>query len=163
MKIIMNNYTFLIMVISALFSAPSFSCSCSYAGNFVEYTLGKKGVVKATIKEFGQKLPHGKTLYESMTVEITEIIKGNYKGKQLTLLGDPGDLCRDYVDSRRFKIGSQHLILLSNENSSQPLDGCGESSVVIRNGKVEGVEWKDKKKIKYTIELNTFIKKITDQ
>ncbi len=158
-------YSLAFVFITVFFSipSPSFACSCDYVGKFSEYTLGDKGIVRATVKEYGPKLPHGETLYESMTVEITDVIKGKYNNKKLTLLGDPGHLCRDYVDSTRFKVGTEHLISISSEKTTQPLGGCGESSVAIKDDQIVGVEWKDNKRNNYSMNLREFVKLLTEQ
>ena len=156
-------YSLVLVFVTIFFSNTSIACSCLYAGKFSDYVAGDKGVVRATNMKYGPKLSHGGTLYESMFVEVTDVIKGEYNSKELTLLGDPGHLCRDYVNSMRFKIGSEHLISISSEEAIQPLGGCGESSVVIKDGKVEGVERKDNKNNKYSIDLNDLIKLLKDQ
>lgn len=115
------------------------ACSCLYQGEFKEYATKRDGVIRARIMSYGSKLSHGETLYESMIVEVTDVIKGNYSKSSLTFLGDPGHLCRAYVNSKRFTLGSEHLFsIVSSEKDSQPLGGCGESSVAIKGESVEG-------------------------
>ena len=149
---------FVSTIVAFVFSSQTtFACSCMYAGKFIEYT-SNGGIVRANVKELGSKLSHGDTLYESMTVEVSEVIKGQYNKKEITFLGDPGHLCRAYVDSERFKIGSEHLISISNNDPIQPLGGCGESAVVIKDGKVQGVEIIDKRYESYSIDLKDYLK-----
>ncbi len=152
----------MLVLLALTFSSPSFACSCSYAGNFKQYTAGDSGVVRATVIEYGPRLSHGQTLYESMRIEVTEVVKGEYNNKHLTLLGDPGHLCRDYIDSKRFGIGSEHLISISSEDTTQPLGGCGESSVAIKDGQVVGVELKNNQLIDYSMSLEEYIKLLNE-
>lgn len=132
-----------------------------YAGKFSEYTSHEDiGIVRAKVKSYGSQLSFGSTLYESMAVEALEVIKGKYSHRDLYLLGDPGNLCRDYVDSKRFPIGSEHLISISNEKLVQPLGGCGESSVIIQDGRVNGVVMENDKYIQYSTDLDDFLEEI---
>lgn len=121
------------------FTSSAMACSCMYQGEFKEYATKRDGIIRARINSYGSKLSHGETLYESMIVEVTDVIKGNYSNSSLIFLGDPGYLCRAYVNSEQFTIGSEHLFsIFSSEKDSQPLGGCGESSVVIKGDYVEG-------------------------
>jgi len=99
------------------YTSVATACSCRYAGEFKEYTSKRGGVIRGKIISYGPKLSHGKTLYESMVVEIIDVIKGNYSKKSLTLLGDPGHLCRAYVNSERFAIGTEYFFqyMLKNQ------------------------------------------------
>ncbi len=141
----------------------SMACSCAYAGKFIEYTSGGKGVIRAKVKGYGPRLSHGETLYESMMVEVTEVIKGNFTGRELTLLGDPGHLCRAYVNSERFEVGSEHFISLFNDKPTQPLGGCGESSVIIKGDLIVGRELTDNGYRLYTLKVPALIKLLKEQ
>lgn len=152
-----------LLLISLCLPGISMACSCAYAGKFVEYALDGKGVVRAKIKNYGPRLSHGKTLYESMTVEVTQVVKGNYKAAELTLLGDPGHLCRAYVDSQRFEIGSEHFFAILDDDSRQALGGCGESSVIIKDDLVEGRELTDKGFKLYTLKVSELVEALKEQ
>jgi hypothetical protein len=133
------------------------ACSCPYAGKFIEYISGGKGVIRATVKSYGPRLTHGDTLYESMVVEVTAVIKGQYSGQELTFLGDPGNLCRAYVNAEKFVVGSEHFFSIANEKSTQPLGGCGESSVIIKGDYIEGKELIENSYQPYTMKIVNLI------
>ena len=149
---------------AAFYTTTVTACSCRYGGEFKEYASKRGGVIRAKITSYGPKLSHGKTLYESMVVEITDVIKGNYSVKSLTLLGDPGHLCRAYVNSERFAIGTEHFFSVNTQESSvQPLGGCGESSVVIKGEFVEGIKRTNDGYQSYTLKIPDLIKSIQSQ
>lgn len=150
------------MILFMFSSQAAYACSCAYIGSFINYTKNG-GVVRATIKEFGLKLSNGSTFYESMTVEVSQVIKGEYSEREITFLGDRGFNCRAYVDSERFKIGSEHLISLSNNDPIQPLGGCGESAVLIKDGKVHGEELINNKFESYSITLQDYFEMLNAQ
>jgi len=129
-------------------------------GKFIEYASNRDGVVRAKVKSYGPRLSHGKTLYESMVVEIMEVVKGKYAQEELTFLGDPGNLCRGYVDSLKFKIGSEHFFSLTNKNVTQPLGGCGESSLPIKGDLIEGNELVGNTYKPYTMRVIDLIKSL---
>jgi len=157
MRIKLNSLTIIILLFGFFLPSVSMACSCTYGGKFSEYSSKSKGVIRAKIKSYGPRLPHGETLYESMVVEVIEVIKGKYKNHKLTLLGDPGFLCRDYVNAKRFGIESEHLFSLANEKTTQPLGGCGESSVVIKGNIIEGNELIEDVYKPYTMSVADFI------
>lgn len=148
----------LLLLLVMFYAQTSFACKCEYRGKFSEYTADKEtSIVRAKITSYGPKLPHGDTLHESMSVEVLDVIKGKYIHQELYLLGDPGYMCRDYVNSTRFQIGSEHIFALFSEKMVQPLGGCGESSVAINEDKVKGMFWENNIVVPYTIDLETFI------
>lgn len=152
-----------LLIIVLCFPNVLAACSCAYGGKFSKYTSGDNGVIRAKIKSYGPRLPHGKTLYESMVVEVTEVIKGEYTGQELTFLGDPGNLCRAYVNSEIFKVGSEHFIAIASEKSVQPLGGCGESSVMIKGDVIEGKELTNNGYKPYTLKTLDLVKLLKSQ
>ncbi len=134
------------------------ACSCAYMGKFIEYTSGGNGVIHARIISYGPGLTHGNTLYENMVVEVIEVIKGKYTGQKLIFLGDPGHLCRAYIDSEKFAVGSEHFISISSEESIQALGGCGESSVIIKGDFIEGIELIDNSYEPYILKVHDLVK-----
>jgi len=152
---------YFLLFFALLISESSLACQCMYAGKFSEYTSHEDiGIVRAKVMSYGAQLSFGSTLYESMAVEVLEVIKGKYSHRDLYLLGDPGNLCRDYVDSKRFSIGSEHFISIANQKLVQPLGGCGESSVIIQDGRVNGIVIENEKYIQYSADLDEFIEEI---
>lgn len=163
MKTRIEKLSIILLLIALCFPGISMACSCVYVGEFIKYTSGGHGVIHARIKSYGPRLAHGNTLHESMTVEVVEVIRGNYTGEELVLLGDPGHLCRAYVDSGRFEVGSEHLISIAGEEAIQPLGGCGESSVIIKGDFVEGVELTDSGFEPYTLKIRDLLNLLAAQ
>lgn len=103
------------------------ACSCLWRGNFEEYAKTEHAVVKVRIIEYGPRLTHGDTLYASMRVKILKTLRGQVDSPIVTLMGDPGHLCREYIDSRHHIVGKEYLIILHSGESEQAFGGCGEA------------------------------------
>ena len=130
-----------VAILAALFvvvGKPALACSCAYKGDFLDYANASAGVIHARVVKFGSKLAHGETLYASMVVEVVSVVTGTLEFDTLVLMGDPGHLCREYVDSRRFGIGKEYLIALHGNEAVQPFGGCGEAWVGVHGELVEG-------------------------
>jgi len=163
MRIRLIRTAFLILAILALSSQYSYACSCMYAGEFTEYSKGQT-VIRGKIKSYGSKLSHGQNLYETMTVTVDNLIQGSFKHSMIEFIGDPGHLCLTYVNSETYAIGSEHLFTVFKEDKKQGLGGCGEVSVSIIDGKVEGTRYTDVSQdnwASYSIDYNKFIENLT--
>lgn len=139
----------------------AFACSCLSKGKFVDYASQSKGVIRARIVSYGERLSHGETLFESMSVDVVSIVKGSLGFKSIVLLGDPGHLCRDYVDSRHFEIGKEFLIALHGDEAVQPFGGCGEAWLEIDNGVAKGRDWVDGDLREYSLPLHDLLKTLS--
>ena len=139
---------------------PALACSCLWRGDFVEYAEQTEGVIQARIVSYGDPLSHGEALYDSMIVEVVAVIKGNFKYKTLKLLGDPGHLCRDYVDSRAFAIGKEYLIAIHGDEAEQPFGGCGEAWLALNDGIAEGRKLTESGQQRYTIPMSELLTKL---
>jgi hypothetical protein len=157
-----EKFSIMLLIIALCFPGISIACSCAYMGKFIEYTSGGNGVIHARIISYGSRLPHGNTLYESMVVEVIEVIKGKYTGQEIIFLGDPGHLCRAYVDSEKFAVGSEHFISIGSEELIQPLGGCGESSVIIKGDLIEGIEITDSGYVPYTLKIRELVELLNE-
>lgn len=140
-----------------LASNIAIACSCMAIGTFEGYARGSAAVIHARVKSLGPRLSHGETLHESMRVEVVSVIAGNLDHDTVMLLGDPGFMCRDYVDSRIFVIGSEFLIALHNDAAEQPFGGCGEAWVVVNGDRVEGAAYTEGGREKYSLPLKDVI------
>ena len=118
--------------------SPALACSCMSKGQFLEYAEQGAGVIHARVVRYGDKLSHGETLYDRMVVEVVAVITGGFELDSLILMGDPGHLCREYVDSRNFVIGNEYLIALHGNEPVQPFGGCGEAWLAVKDESVEG-------------------------
>ncbi len=129
-----------------------------YNGNFSEYSKTTTSIVRARIVSYGPALNHGEALYENMTVDVLEVVKGKMGHSQLVLVGDPGNLCRTYVGRMRYAIGSEHLINLFSGQYEQALAGCGEVSLKIHGDKVKGFDYYTSSE--YSNNIETFLSKL---
>ena len=147
----------IVLIAAAVFvvaqSGDALACSCMSKGSFVEYVKQSDGVIRARVAGYGDKLSHGETLFESMTVDVVTVLKGDLRFESITLLGDPGFMCRDYVDSRNFVIGKEYLIALHTDESTQPFGGCGEAWLKLDDGIASGHQWNDGEWQEYSIPL----------
>lgn len=150
----------LILAVSFLSSQHSHACSCAYAGEFTEYSKGHT-VIRGKVNSYG--LTPGGTGYETMTVSVDELIQGSFNHSMIEFIGDPGHLCLSNVNSVTYPIGSEHLFTVFSEDKKQGLGGCGEVSVSIIDGKVEGTKYTDVAQenwAQYSIEYNKFVENL---
>ena len=150
----------IVAVFATLFSAEAIACSCMSRGAFVDYTKQSQGVIRAKIVAYGDKLLHGDTLYESMSVDVISVVKGALNFESIVLLGDPGHLCRDYVDSKRLVIGREYLIALHSDENVQPFGGCGEAWLRIDGDTAKGYKWVGDEYQEYAQPLSSLLEKL---
>lgn len=136
------------------------ACSCTSKGDFIQYANQSEGVIRAKIAGYGDPLTHGESLYESMIVEVIDVIRGGLEFESIVLLGDPGNLCRDYVDSNKFIIGKEYFIALHGNESTQPFGGCGEAWLSINDGVAEGQTWEMGELRKYTVPISILLESV---
>jgi hypothetical protein len=132
-------------------------------GSFVEYADQSAGVIRAKVVSYGEQFSRGETLFDSMTVEVVAVVKGNLEFDSIVLLGDPGHLCREYVDSRNFEIGKEYLIALHGDEAVQPFGGCGEAWLEIRDDVALGRVWEDSGARNYSLALQDLLKNIQSE
>ena len=100
---------FALILIMALARPNAFACSCDYGGPFLK--MAPRASLVALVKV--TKFLAFKTIYDhktpmSMEVEIIDIYKGAENRKTVTVWGDPGNLCRPYLDT--FTEGQAYVI-----------------------------------------------------
>ena len=96
-------------------------------------------IIRGRVQRYGAPLAHGKNLYADMEIEILEILRGRYGHQTLTVLGDPGHLCRPYISATTFPINGEFLLALQPpQQQTVPLSGCGEYFLPIRDGNIPG-------------------------
>jgi len=143
-------------------SNPAMACSCASKGAFIDYANTSAGVIHARVLSYGEKLSHGETLYASMMVEVVAVLAGDLEFDALVLLGDPGFLCREYVDSRNFAIGKEYIIAIHNDESVQPFGGCGEAWLAVNNGFVEGFAITKDGTTRYSMPMRELLEKLAN-
>lgn len=121
-------------------SSYAVACSCMYGGKFQDYSASYPVVVRGTVLSYGAQLRTNERYFETVTIEVSDVVKGTVQHSRVELQGDTGMSCFRYISSAAFPIGSEHLFSLSNSEQRQPLWGCGESSVRVRGSVVEGVD-----------------------
>lgn len=124
----------------ALSSSYAMACTCMYGGKFEIYSSSNPVIVRGTILSYGAKLRTNDRYFETVTIEISDIVKGNFQHSRVELQGDTGMSCFKYISSAAYPIGSEHLFSLSSNEPLQPLWGCGESSVQISGSVAEGID-----------------------
>lgn len=152
-----NRLSIFLAILVALSTSEATACSCASKGSFVEYAKQSEGVIRARIVSYGKKLSHGETLFDSMSVEIIAVLKGGLRFETIQLMGDPGHLCRDYVDSRIFVVGKEFLIALHGDEAVQPFGGCGEAWIELAGGVAKGVNWADGEPREYSMQLDDLL------
>ena len=151
-----------------LLSNQAFSCSCVYGGIFAEYSKSFPVVVRVEISSYGESLkgtfgpPGTIPPIGSMKVEVTDVLKGNIDGNELTLSGDTGALCSIYITRSRFPIGSDHLVVLPASKTHQFLPGCGESIILINGSRVNGIDIGKRPVSPYEMDLQEIIDSINN-
>lgn len=153
---------FLALIVLFLLPVNSLACSCAYKGEFIKYSKGHT-VIRGKVDSYGQKLRHGKSFHETMKVSVVELVQGSFEHPTIEFIGDPGHLCLTYVDSNNYPIGSEHLFTVLQKDKKQGLGGCGEVSVLIVEGKVNGRKLNDSgdQWMRYSIYYDEFIQAIT--
>ena len=156
----MNKYGLFLSIACLTVQSATFACSCAWRGAFEQYAGNSPVVVRAKLVSYGKKLAHGDTLYASMRIKIVETIRGDISHTAITLLGDPGFLCRDYVDSRRHIIGETYLMALHNTDNEQPFGGCGEAWLRIDGDTAHGLTLTEQGWEKYSVAVTELIARL---
>ncbi|MEM9939536.1 MAG: hypothetical protein AAF768_11850 [Pseudomonadota bacterium] len=151
----------LVLLLSLAAPQPAIACTCSYAGDFIEFS-GSAIVVEGQIRSYGPRLSHGETLHASMWVNVEEVVKGKYRHSSIEFVGDPGHLCLTYIDAVTYPLGSKHLFAVFVEDQKQQLVGCGEVSVQVVNGIVHGISFTNGVLEAYSVDRTKFVEQILD-
>lgn len=138
MRICSTQIKGILATIATLSFSSSVACTCLYMGMFEEFVKEHPVVVRGSIQEHGERLPNQIGYFRTMSVAVSETIKGNFAHSEIRFFGDTGMSCLRYITSEDYPIGSEHLFILESEESVQPLMVCGEASVRIVGNSVEG-------------------------
>lgn len=144
------------------------ACSCIWGGPFADVAAESELVLKGKILGYGPVLDVNfespATVYESMTIQVTEVIHGKYKSKTLVVLGDRGIDCRPYITQSRFPKKSDILLALRTPKKDVvPLSSCGEYSIQLKREDAIGKKWIDLKQVSYTVPLEELLAKISEK
>lgn len=144
-----------LLIFCLLLSKISFACDCEYGGNFIHASTFSELIIKGKVidklynfedgkiisksneKEFEEYLfKKDQEFFESIKIEIIELIKGEEKRKVVYIYGTDGVDCRAGVSG--FLKGKTYIISLSKtikSNYNLPnetendfhIDGCSEN------------------------------------
>ncbi len=158
----MTTLRILSMLLVTMGAQQAFACSCMDMGRFAEFSRHSPNVARITVIAHGKKFNCGQECSDTMSVAVNEVIRGDVPIKELTLYGDTGMSCLTYIDLKTYPIGSEHLIILQDSESLQPLLGCGEPTVAIVDNTVVGKERDDRtgQYSSYRLSLDQFIKNL---
>lgn len=138
----MNIFSFstkcMVTIVAALSMSASFACMCIFAGIFEEFAEQHPIIVRGTVLEHGEELPNISDSFKTMTVFVTNTVKGNFPHTTFDFYGDTGMSCLRYIALNDYPIGSEHLFILESDEPLQPLMVCGESSLLINGNIVQG-------------------------
>ena len=117
-----------ITILLILVSTRVFACECESAGNFLNMATNSEVVALIKVAKYNNFIDFsdGITVTDkqqplSATFEIVELLRGDEQRTEVEVFGDPGNLCRPYIDY--LKIGSYYIVAL---NKSQGIDHGNE-------------------------------------
>src|SRR6187455_1998006 len=115
------------IVINLLLLSKTFACSCEYQGSFLKVSKETSFIALIKVSKYltfkdiyGEKTPM------SMEVELIETYKGKEERKTFKVWGDPGNLCRPYLN--KFKEGQYYVIAFSpasEDKNDYSISICG--------------------------------------
>jgi hypothetical protein len=179
----------ILTIILLLISSLTFACSCKWGGNFIKSSKYSEVIIKAKVIEMLWHFENGKTLsseesfgdyliktdkeyYQSIKVEVIELIKGKEERKTFEIYGSDGVDCRESI--HLFEIDKIYIFGIYKTQKteySQPnedendyaIGGCSEKwlEYLPETNEVKGyIKGKNRrKKRKYSYEK--LLKKIT--
>lgn len=123
---------------STVFASSSYACSCAPAGVFEVFAEQHPFIVRGTVLQHGEKLPNNSGYFRTMTIGVSNTLKGNFPHSTFEFYGDTGMSCLRYITLDDYPVGSEHLFILASDEVLQPLMVCGESSLLINGDTVQG-------------------------
>lgn len=126
------------ILVAVMTTGNTWACSCAAFRDVIETAKRSELVLRAKVSEYGPPWQQGDyDLYSEMTVEIVEVIKGQYQPATLVIqAGDGGD-CGLPLSSSRFKKGQEYLFVFRQSGSLQRIHICGEHVADIQGGQVQ--------------------------
>ncbi|RZK11658.1 MAG: hypothetical protein EOO43_19205 [Flavobacterium sp.] len=159
-----------VFIIICTFATNSYACDCEYEGSFFKVFNHNSFVARVKVVKFlSYKDIYGEQIPMSMRVDIIEIYKGTEQRRSVVVWGDPGNLCRPYLN--RFKKNQYYIISFSpagkDENeklTDYSIGNCGEYwlDFDLKKSTVSG-NINSKSRIRQTFSIKEFKKKINIQ
>ena len=118
------------LIVTALFTATTYGSSGARTSDcsrpFATVIQKSELVVKGRVISYGMSLDMFFEGYYSMHVEVTAVLKGTYRSKQIEILGKSGPDCSPYIMPKRFPIGTEFVFALpESEFTCQQLSSRG--------------------------------------
>lgn len=160
----MNSIRLVLLILSLglMPAQTSHGCSCFNGGKFTKYSESAS-IVRGAIQRHGPQFVFENNSYPTMTVLVSEVVRGNYSNSNIVFIGDSGVDCFAPITANIYPINSEHLFAVFAQSEQQVLNGCGEVSVSIVDGEVnggflrEGKWWRKSKWIEYSLDYDKFL------
>lgn len=147
-------------VASTVFASGSYACSCVSAGVFEVFAEQHPIIVRGTVLQHGERLPINSDYFRTMTIGVSNTLKGDFPHSTFEFYGDTGMSCLRYITLDDYPIGSEHLFILASDEALQPLMVCGESSLLINGDTVQGQVRDGNGYRTYEIDLNELLDRV---
>ena len=135
-------------------ASSSFACSCINGGEFANNSQYSDEIIRAKVIAINYGKKSLGTFSKSMTVEVTDIIRGNFPHSELELIGDEyGVICGSRINSQK----REFLFDIHNLEEKQVFSECGESSVLIENNIVKSRRLSSSGYQPYSMPFNTMM------
>ncbi|KKO10923.1 hypothetical protein LCGC14_0024060 [marine sediment metagenome] len=127
-----------LVVVATLFASASFACTCIFSGAFEVFAEQHPVIVRGKVLQHGERIPNNSGYFKTMTIVVSDTLKGSFPYSTFEFYGDTGMSCLRYITLDDYPVGSEHLFILASDESLQPLMVCGESSLLINGDTVQG-------------------------
>ena len=116
-----------IAIFLILICTRTFACDCEWAGNFLEMANNSEVVALVKVKSYNNffQFTGGLTSDEhqqllSATFEIVELLRGDEQRTEIEVFGDPGNLCRPYINY--LTAGEYYVVALNKSVTGKILE-----------------------------------------
>lgn len=160
MKIFHSSMKWALAIASTAFASGSYACSCAPGGVFEVFAEQHPVIVRGTVLQHGERLPNNSGYFRTMTIGVSNTLKGNFPHSVFEFYGDTGMSCLRYITLDDYPVGSEHLFILASDETLQPLMVCGESSLLINGDTVQGLRRDANGDPTYEIDINELLDRV---
>lgn len=147
-------------IASTVFASGSYACSCAPGGGFEVFAEQHPVIVRGTVLQHDERLPNNSDYFRTMTISVSNTLKGDFPHSTFEFYGDTGMACLRYITLDDYPVGSEHLFILASDDALQPLMVCGESSLLINGDTVQGRSRDTNGYGTYEIDLNELLDRV---